>query len=91
MREAYAQKKALAKEAIPNNQCKFIYVKQYTFHLIQTCVNLLLPNMNKDVKGQQKRAKHWYLYGALSEERKRYLQDMQGNICTKNNSCKRSY
>lgn len=33
-REAYAQKKALAKEAITNYQCKFIYVKQYTFHLI---------------------------------------------------------
>lgn len=33
-REAYAQKKAFAKEAITNNQCKFIYVTQYTFHLI---------------------------------------------------------
>lgn len=27
--------------------------------------------MNKGVRGQQKRAKYWYLYSALSEERKR--------------------
>ena len=72
MREAYAQKKALAKEAITNNQCMFIYVKQYNFQLVQAYgVNLLLPNMNKGVRGQQKRVKRWYWYSALSEERKR--------------------
>ena len=29
--------------------------------------------MNKGVKGQQKRAEHWYSYSALSEERKREI------------------